>query len=98
MRKRVKGTTPAPYTCFCKRRQDCGFVLKSERCNFLLLFSGETALHWCTKYGSVEVGKFLLESKADVDATNNWCDTHGAPHAHAFENEGAFIVVLKVVT
>ncbi len=69
-----------------------------ERCKWCLLFSGETALHWCTKYGSIEVGKFLLESKADVDATNDWCDTRGAPHAHAYENEGAFIVVLKVVT
>ncbi len=38
-----------------------------ERCNSRLLFSGQTALHWSSKAGHMEVCKVLVEGQADVN-------------------------------
>ncbi len=72
MWKTKYGATPAPYTCFCKRRRDCGFCF--ERCNSRLLFRGSTALHCSSYQGHVEVCKVLIESDADVNVKDNECD------------------------
>jgi hypothetical protein len=45
-----------------------------ERCNSCLLFSGQTALHWSSKQGHVEVCKLLVESEADVNVKEGRCD------------------------
>ncbi len=39
-----------------------------ERCNSRLRFSGNTALHWASEHGHVEVCKLLVECEADVNA------------------------------
>ena len=41
-----------------------------ERCNSCLLFSGQTALHWSSSEGHVEVCKLLIECQADMNATD----------------------------
>jgi ankyrin repeat protein len=63
-----------------------------ERCNFCLLFSGRTALHWSSMRGLVDVCKLLIESQADLNAKANECDAR--PLHMLFDNEGGIAVFL----
>ena len=45
-----------------------------ERYNSRLLFSGDTALHWSSMRGLVEMCKLLIESQADINAKANECN------------------------
>jgi hypothetical protein len=51
-----------------------GLRFSFERCNSLLLFSEQTALHLCSWNDHVEVCKLLVEYEADVNRKDDKCN------------------------
>ena len=61
----IDGFDARPLQILWKTKAGLRFFF--ERCNSCLLFSGETALHWASKHGHVEVCKLLVKSGANVN-------------------------------
>jgi hypothetical protein len=67
-RRRIACNCPAPYHYYCFYKAK----LCLRKLILLLFFSQYTPLHWCARYGHLEIARLVVESKVDIAARDRY--------------------------